>query len=148
MPAIRVVVADSARAEIFEMETTHAPLRKLATVANPFTARHERDIGADAPGRVVNRQGGVQHTLAPRHSLKKQATEKFARQLAERITAEAQSAEGGVMLVIAPRFLAQVQSFLPPATKRRIVGEVRRNLLESRRLELQRRVEAGLAARA
>lgn len=148
MSAIRVVVADSARAEIFEMDNTHAPLRKLATLANPYAARHERDIGADAPGRVVNRQGGVQHTLAPRHSLKKQATEKFARLLAERITSETQRAEGGVMLVIAPRFLAQVQSFLAPATKRRIVGEVRRNLLESRRLDLQRRVEAGLATRA
>lgn len=147
MSAIRVVVADTARAEIFEMDGAHAPLRKLSTLTNPFAARHERDLGADAPGRVVNRQGGVQHALAPRHLLKQQATEKFARLLAERITEETKRPElTGVMLVIAPRFLALVQSHLPKNAKRRIIGEVKRNLVESRRLELQRRVEAGLAA--
>ena len=148
MSAIRVVVADSSRAEIFAMASAHAPLQKLATVANPYTARHERDLGADAPGRVVSRQG-IQHALAPRHLLKKQATEKFARLLAERIETETRHAEiAGVMLVIAPRLLAQVHSFLSKDAKRRILGEVKRNLVESRRLELQRQVEAGLGAAA
>ena len=42
--------------------------------------------------------------------------------------------------------LAQVHSFLSKEAKRRILGEVKRNLVESRRLELQRQVEAGLGA--
>jgi len=50
-----IFVADTRHATVFELSQPSAPPRVLETLQNPFTARHDRDLGADAPGSVVMR---------------------------------------------------------------------------------------------
>ena len=46
---VTVFVADSRQAKIFELSEPGALPRSLETIDNPFTARHDRDLGTDAP---------------------------------------------------------------------------------------------------
>lgn len=147
MSGYRIVVADTTRAKLFMLEKPGEPLRHLGSLTNPYTGKHDRDIGADAPGRVMTRAGnGARRTaLQPRRSHKQHATEQFARLLAERIKQDAKVDPHDLfMLVIAPRFLAEVREQLPATLQRRIVREVKRDLVDIPRGELRARVTSAL----
>lgn len=147
MPGYRVVVADTTRAKLFMLEAPGMPLRHLGSIKNPFTGKHDRDIGSDAPGRVMSRQGnGVRRTaLQARHSPKQHATEQFARLLAARLTTDAKVDRDDVfVLVSAPRFLAELRSRLPATVQRRVVRELKRDLVDLPRGELKARVTGAI----
>lgn len=147
-----VFVADTRHATVFELSQPGAPPRALETLENSFTARHDRDLGADAPGSVVMRAGrgegggGARRTsLHARRSHKQHAVEQFARQLAERITVAAREGNGrGLVLVAAPRFLAEVRSRLPKSAQQHIVREVPRDLAGLPSMALQQRLAEAL----
>jgi protein required for attachment to host cells len=151
MPGYRVLVADTAHAKFFELDAPGEPLRHVGSVANPYTAKHDRDLGADAPGHSMSRQGdGVRRTaLQPRRSHKQHATGQFARLLAERLTAEAHAhPDDRFVLVIAPRFLSEVRAHLPAMVQQRVVRELKRDLVDMPWLDLQARVAATMRQRA
>ena len=150
MPVYRILVADTAHAKLFTLEAPGEPMRHLESLANPYTGKHDRDIGADAPGHSMSRQGdSVRRTaLQARSSHKQHATAQFARLLAERLTAEAHAHfDDRFVLVIAPRFLAEVRARLPAAVQQRVARELKRDLVDAPRLELQARVAAAIRPR-
>ena len=145
MPGYRVLVADTRHAKIFEMETPKAPLRFLDAIENPYTGKHVRDLGSDAPGRVMTRSGnGVRRTALQPHSDHKQhAVTQFARLLARRMSTEAKADRlAALVMVAAPRFMSELQAQLPQDTRKRVVRELRRDLVDAPRLDLQQRVDA------
>ena len=152
MTGFVVFVADTRHATVFELTEPGAPPRALETLTNPFTARHDRDLGSDAPGSVIMRSGqrgggaGARRTtLQARRSHKQHAVEQFARQLAERVAAEARDGNGrGLVLVAAPRFLAEVREHLPKNARQHIVREVPRDLAGLSTLALQQRLAEAL----
>lgn len=147
MAGYRIVVADTTHAKLFTLEKPGDPMRHVGTLSNPYTGKHERDLGADAPGRVMSRAGnGARRTaLQPKRSHKQHATEQFARLLAERIRQDAKSAPHDLfVLVIAPRFLSEVRAHLPAALQRRIAREVKRDLVDMPRGELKVRVATAI----
>ncbi len=145
MGSIRVIVADSARADIYELTGRRAALAKLDTISNQAARLHERDLGSAAPGRVMNRTRGGRTALQPRQTLKQHAAEQFARQLARSIASQGRSTGvDGLVLVIAPRFLARVKSHLSKTAAGRIIGEVRRDLVDVPKLQLRTQVHAVL----
>jgi len=147
-----IFVADTRHATVFELSQPGAPPRALETLQNPFTARHDRDLGADAPGSVVMRAarggggaGSRRTSLQARRSHKQHAVEQFARQLAERIAIAARDGNSrGLVLVAAPRFLAEVRSHLPKSAQQHIVREVPRDLAGLPSLALQQRLAEAL----
>lgn len=149
---ITVFVADTRQAKVFELSEPGALPRSLETIANPFTAHHDRDLGADAPGTVMTRSGqngsgaGVRRTaLQGRRSHKQHAVSQFARQIADRVTAAANNHHGGgVVLVAAPRFLSELRSHLPKSTLQRVVRELPRDLVGLPVPALQQRLAAAL----
>jgi protein required for attachment to host cells len=149
---VTVFVADSRQAKIFELSEPGALPRSLETIDNPFTARHDRDLGTDAPGTVMARSGqhgsgaGMRRTaLQPRRSHKQHAVSQFARQLADRVTTAANNHDGGgVILVAAPRFLAELRGHLPKSTLQRVVRELPRDLVGLSAPALQRRLAEAL----
>ncbi len=152
MSGYTVFVADTRHATVFELSQPGATPRALETLENSFTARHDRDLGADAPGSVVMRasRGGAgagsrRTGLQARRSHKQHAVEQFARQLAERITIAARDNDGrGLVLVAAPRFLAEVRSHLPKSAQQHIVREVPRDLAGLPSSALQHRLAEAL----
>lgn len=147
MPGYRVLVADTRHAKIFEMDTPTARLRFLDAVDNPYTAKHDRDLGSDAPGRVMTRTGsGVRRTALQPHSDHKQhAVTQFARLLARRMSNEAKADKlAALVMVAAPRFMSELQGQMSQETKKRVIRELRRDLIDVPRLDLQRRVAAAV----
>ena len=152
MTGFTVFVADTRQAKVFELSEPGAAPRPLETLENSHTGRHDRDIGTDAPGSVMSRSGergggaGVRRTsLQPRRSHKQHAVEQFARELAERVTKAALNSGGnGVVLIAAPRFLAELRGHLPKSTLRKVVREVPRDLIGLPPLALQQRLAEAL----
>jgi protein required for attachment to host cells len=138
MTALTVVVADTRHAKMFELTGPERVLRPLETLQNEFTARHDADLGADAPGHVMFRTGsrgsgaGSRRTaLQPKQTHKQHAVQRFAKQLAERIALAAHNGQrGGVVLVAAPRFLAEMRGHLPKSAQRHVVHELPRDLVD------------------
>lgn len=144
MPRYRIVVADSRHADFFDLAAPGAPLEKLTTLPNPYHARFDRDIGADAPGRTMRRTSlGVRRTaLEGRTPLKEQASERFAKLLADQVARDVRANSfDGLVLVVAPRFLSQLKRRLPPSARDQVIAEVPQNLSDLPRLELQKRIE-------
>ena len=147
-----VFVADTRHAKVYELGGPRLTMRAIETLENTFTGKHERDLGSDAPGHVLSRAGargagagGRRTALQPRSTHKQHATRQFARQLAKRI-AGAIATGDGVVLVAAPRFLAELQEHLSKSAKQHIVREVRRDLIDLPASELRRRVVEALRA--
>lgn len=144
MGTVRVVVADSMRADLYDLAEPRAALQAIGTIANELSGKHERDLGRAAPGRRMG-TGSARTALQPRHTHKQHATEQFARQLARAVATHGRSAGvDGVVLVAAPRFLALVKSHLSKAAAARIIGEVRRDLVDVPKLALRGHVHKAL----
>ena len=91
--SIKVMVADTAHLHIYSMAKARAKLEKIATFANPFAIKHERDAGADKPGRGMSRAAGRRTALEGRTTLKQQAADQFARMVAKTASAAVRDAE-------------------------------------------------------
>jgi len=137
MGTVRVIVADSMRADLYDLPEPRAALQAIGTIANELSGKHERDLGRAPPGRRMG-TGGARTALQPRHTHKQHATEQFARQVARAVATHGRSAGvDGVVLVAAPRFLALVKSHLSKTAAARVIGEVRRDLVDVPKLALR-----------
>lgn len=147
MSTVKVFVADTRQTHIFEMPSPTGTLRKITTLENPYTAHHERDLGADAPGRQMSRAGGGKRVTAlqGRTTLKQHATLQFAKLLARSVAGEARTPSvKGVVLVASPRLMALLDEHLPQTIQRRVLARIRRDLVDVPRLELQKRVKTAV----
>lgn len=142
MGTIRVMVADTARADLYDLPEPRAALAKVATIANVAARKHERDLGSGPPGRMMSAtRVGSRTSLQPRHTRKQHATDQFARLLARTIATNARApGVDGIVLVVAPRFLATVKSHLSKTALARVIGEVRRDLVDVPKLALRGQV--------
>ncbi|MBM4216334.1 MAG: host attachment protein [Gammaproteobacteria bacterium] len=83
--------------------------------------------------------------MQARRSHKQHAVDKFARQLAECIAIAARDGNSrGLILVAAPRFLAEARSHLPKSAQQHIAREVPHDLVGSPSLVLQQRLAVAL----
>jgi hypothetical protein len=114
MAGYTVIVADHSAAGIYRLPATNAPLRRIAVVANPAGHRHERDLGSDAPGRVMG-WAGVRHAFTARHTLQQHATEMFVRAIVSAARPVAGRRPGTEVLVVAaPGLRGTLRRFMPP----------------------------------
>jgi len=144
--SIKVMVADSAHLHIYGMAAPRKKLEKIAVFANPFAIKHERDGGADKPGRVLSRATGRRTALTSKTTLKQQATDKFARMVAKTASAATRDAETTtVVLIMAPRFMAMVDGYFSKTAAKKISARLKRDLVDVPRLQLQKRVNALLS---
>jgi protein required for attachment to host cells len=145
MTAIHVIVADSARADFYEMDSATARLRKIRVMTNPAARKHERDLASGAPGRVLNRMGGVRHALQQHQTPKEHAAAKFSQALARAIAADV--GDHRFLLVAAPRLLGAIRRPLAKLAGERIIGELPRDLIDLPRAQLQQRVQEQLTGK-
>jgi hypothetical protein len=113
MAGYTVIVADHSAAGIYSLPAMNSPLRRVAVVENPAGHQHERDLGSDAPGRVMG-WAGVRHAFAPRHTLQQHATEVFVRAIVSAARPVAGRRVGTEVLVVAaPGLRGALRRFVP-----------------------------------
>ena len=143
--SIKVMVSDTVHLHIYSMAKACAKLEKIATFANPFAIKHERDGGADKPGRGMSRAAGRRTALVGRTTLKQHAADQFARMVAKTVSAAARDSDTtGIVLIMTPRLMSMVDEHLPRTAAKKITARIKRDLVDVPRLELQRRVNASL----
>lgn len=143
--SITVMVSDTVHLHIYSMAKARAKLEKIATFANPFAIKHERDGGADKPGRGMSRAAGRRTALEGRTTLKQHAADQFARMVAKTASAAARDSDTtGIVLIMTPRLMSMVDEHLPKTAAKKITARIKRDLVDVPRLELQRRVNASL----
>jgi len=132
-----VVVADRAQAQVYETARIGGALVRVATLENPNAHLHERDLGAAAPGRSLNRNSGVHQAFASKHSLREQVTASFARVVARNLAQSVRAAQGnGIVLVAGQRMLFELRRALPRNVQNKVIREIRKDLVHQPKRDL------------
>ena len=120
-----ILVADRARARLFELAGRDGKLVEIETFVNPDGRGPERNQTTDRKPRVHESMGATRHAIEPHTSLRDKSADRFARELDE-------SLERGrvarryehLVLVALPQFLGTLRAALGKHVRERVVVEV------------------------
>jgi protein required for attachment to host cells len=145
---IHLLLADTRTLRVLEgTGTALNALTEVVTFRNPEAARHERDLGSDRPGRVINGPSGIHQAYERSVSAKQHSMTTWLKGIGPSLqNFLASRSSTGVVLVAAPRTLAQVRKCLPVALNKRVVGELRLDLAQRPLGALRKRVQPALRA--
>jgi protein required for attachment to host cells len=125
-----VVVADGARARIFQGDPRVGHLELVMPELTGRAREKGSELLADRPGRSLDSsQVGNRHAMEPSTDPKEVEKERFARELAS--TLEKAADEGRfarLMLVAPPKMLGELREVLAEKVKEKIVKEVDKDL--------------------
>ena len=130
MCASVVVVAESSRARIFEMENPNAPLREITDMFHPESRAHAQDLTSDLPGRSYDRRGQGRHAMEVAVDVKEQESIIFAEQVAGYLNKlGSENKLNRLYLAAPPEFLGRIRKKLGDTAKRHIVRQLNKNLV-------------------
>lgn len=129
MPNTWVLVADSARARVFEFAYDASELREVASFTNPEGRIAQRELRHDRLPRVNESAGRARHAIEPHTSLKQKSMDQFAHFLGKELEqAHATHSYERLVLVAAPRFLGALHGALGDSLQKCVAAEISRNL--------------------
>jgi len=132
-----VLVADAGRARILERAAPGSAWQESAAEERRNALPPSRDMGSDRPGRVYESMGGARHAVEPRHDPHDAAEAEFARQLAEKLEADAaQGRYARLMLIAPPRFLGELKQQLGDAARHCLRGTLDKDLVHATLAEI------------
>jgi protein required for attachment to host cells len=135
---IKVLVANRGQADLYETSELGSTLTRVKTFTNVAAQPHEKEPADDRPGgRVLNRVAGVRQSQGRRHEIRDRASEKFMRQIAASMSAEAGDC-AGLVLVGAPRLVNRLQDALPKSAQAKLIGVIPRDLAHRTAPEIRR----------
>jgi protein required for attachment to host cells len=124
-----IVVADAARARLFEAGKANSALREVDALVNPDARSPERKLTSDRPGRKANAMGRGTHSFGERDKPHREAIEGFARRIGQRLrTARTVDRYDRIYLVADPEILGMIRQSLDAGTRKCVVGEVGKSL--------------------
>lgn len=136
-----IVVANRVVAQIYKLDVETAQLVAVECLSHPEGRLHNRDIGADRPGRAFDSVGKGRHAMGRSVSDTEHSTEVFAREIARRLErGRMERAFESLVLVAEPRFLGRLQGFLHGELSHLVTATVGKDLVDCEPLELFRRV--------
>ena len=133
MPKTWVVVAESSRAKIFELENKNAPLKELQGLANTSSRIHEQKLSSDLPGRTPGK-----HKLTSRTSIKQLESQQFARSIVEHLTnARNKQKFSKLIIMSSPGFLGQLRKQIGSKINKHVISEIGKNLVRHNTRDIQ-----------
>lgn len=145
---IHVLVADSRTVRMLQGSTSNA-LAEVVAYRNPNFARHERDLVSDRPGRVINAAARIHQAYQPKVPAKRHSMVTWLRSIGPSLQKVMDDRNSdGLVLVAAPRTLAQVRKCLPPSVRQRITAELPLDLAREPLATLRKRLQPTLRATA
>lgn len=138
MPKTWVVVAESSRAKIFELNKKNTPLKELQDFIHPASKLHEQKISSDLSGSSRVSYGHGSHKMNSQTSIKKHEIKAFAKTISEYIEkARNKGKFQKLILMSPPSFLGQLRKQLSSETFKRIVSEIDKNLVKHKTCDIQ-----------
>lgn len=126
-----IVVADGAKARIFQRSGRHGPLAPVPGeyFVEPEARRPTRDIGADRPGRVQESANAARHAMEPRVDWHRFAKAQFAKGVASALeTAALAGKYDSLILVAPPQALGDLRGALGGKTHALVEAEIGKDL--------------------
>ena len=133
-----VVVAESSRAKIFELDKKNAPLRELQGFAHTASRSHEHDLTSDLPGRTHNSATHSSHRLSQHSSPKAHESVEFARTLGSHLDEALNRGEFDKLIIMSPPgFLGYLRKEMSYETSKHVVSEIDKNLVRHTTSDIQ-----------
>lgn len=122
-----IVVADGARGRILAASGAEPALSLVRELESEAARKRTRELGTERPGRVRESAMTARHAMEPRADWHRQEEEKFAALLAQEL-AHAEAQFDALILVAPPRALGDLRQALDAASRKRVVGELAKDL--------------------
>ncbi len=130
MADVWIVVADSSEARIYAARNPRSELELLDTLTHAASRMHPRDLVSDAPGRVHDRFGPGRHSLDQGQQLKHTEKERFAREIAARLTeAHRQKKFDRLVIMAGPAFLGILRACFDKSVAQTVIAEISKDLI-------------------
>lgn len=146
---IHALVADTRTIRVFEGSPPAKALTEIAVFHNEAAGRHERDLVSDRPGRVVNGASGMHQAYEARTRPTQHAMETWLKAIGSSLQDLLKDRSSDcLVLVAAPRMLAQLRKSLPASVRKRVADELPLDLAQQPLADLKKRLQPALAAAA
>ena len=127
-----VVVAESSRAKIFELDKKNSPLKELEGLANTSSRMHEQNLSSSLPGRTPGK-----HKLVSKTSIKQHESKAFARTISQHLdSARNRGKFNKLILMSPPGFLGYLRKQIGNNMKH-VISEVDKNLVRHKTKDIQ-----------
>ena len=121
---IRVVVADERDATFFDLTKPQAPLEARGSLHND-SARPDRELETDRPGRRFGGAHGNRHAVDGERSTQRHETQLFAKQVCQALdSARTRHEFDRLVIIAAPRMLGMLREALPAPCQAVVAAEV------------------------
>jgi len=142
-----ILVADGARARLFEAASPDDGLNELACFANPGGRSHGRNFTTARPPTVDESVGAARHSIEPHTTLREKTTDRFARTLKDELERARNDHRYAQLVIVAPpRFLGALHGTFPKPLRDCVVAEVKRNLTALRTSDIRAHLPSRLFA--
>ena len=147
MGIIWVLVAESSRAKLYEMETARSPLSEIHEFSHPASRQHEQELTTDLPGRSFDSMGRGRHAMEAHMGAKEHEARVFARELGRYLeAARIKKRFHDLIIISAPTFLGMLRKNLSDAINQCVIQEIDKNLVQHDPAEIRALLPERLSA--
>jgi len=140
MSAYWIVVANAARARIFEAEATDSAMREVIDLAHPDSRRHAGDLVSDRAGHVLSGTTGG-HSIDRGERAKQHAADVFAREICEQLERGRQDQSYRKLYLVAePQFLGLLRQHMGKPLHDVVRAEVAKDLTTAGEKQIREQV--------
>ena len=142
-----VLVADRARARLFEIAADDRSMTELACYASAASRSTAQESMAEELPRVNDSMSSTRHAIEPRTTLRDKNANQFARVLSDALQQGRANRRYERLILVAPaRFLGTLHTTLDKALRECVVGELQRDLVALPAHEIRARLSQGQLA--
>jgi protein required for attachment to host cells len=139
------VIADGARARIFEAKRRGDDICELEAYVNPKGRLVNRDIDTDRPGRSFKTGGRRTAMEGAGESPSEREEARFAKQIADRVNRAYQEEQfERLAIVAAPKALGRIRKHLKSRVENVVVGTSSKNLTKAKREQIQQHLDKNI----
>lgn len=132
MSATWILVADGAKARLFEIAEKDRSIVEVEDRLNPEGTANGRELSRDRPPTVHDRFGHGRHSIEPHTSFRQKSAETFARELSDMLERGRLDHRYGDVVLIAPaHFLGTLNAALNKHVRARVAAELPKDLTQA-----------------
>ncbi|MFK2905041.1 host attachment protein [Dyella ginsengisoli] len=147
MTSTWILVADAARARLFEATGRSEPWQEVACFANPDGRAPGRHATTERAPRVNESMGSARHAIEPHTTLRDKSTDQFAHMLGDALQrGHDDHRYQHLVLVAPPRFLGALHGALDKQVAGCVSGEIQHDFTALRGDEIRSRLPPQLLA--
>ena len=137
-----VVTADSAKAELFEVDRIGGEFKPVASLTHEAGKKKNQELITDRPGRAFDSAGLGRHAMSSQVDPREHEAELFARELGETLESGRTRGSYGRLIGLAPPdFLGKLRKTITPAANKLVAESIPKNVVGLDPGEIRKRIK-------